>query len=578
MPASSTAAAFSSPSSAAYASTVIPICQELLDKTYGDHELTVILRQLIHAGRAMTTHELYRRCCYHKTHNTFRKKLDQLSELGLIDSKKKYIRKDSEGRMIYANVYSAKKELLIDDAEWTKVAFIREEDMLMLGDEAKYILAEMLNKFHYMSSEQNISGIHLSCNDIINLVSANLSKERIRQYCNILNDLGHIDFIRRRRGAKFEIEFTDKLRSYELRKVIGKSAEELVRAFEAYKKAYFGIEATASNKRSWLATFTNILEENGGKRYRERKKEILGIIAYLCRAENKDIRLTITSPYYMLRKWNDLAASALKMSKRWVKKFILRLVGGKIKSAYTYTEPVGEDLSKVEIAPPEEKSEVSSLYKKPADEFKSEEEVIKAVKALSKEESEKIWCEVLEWEQAFNRKNFEFQYKKSRYGAEHVDFEDYMAQARLLMYQYLSCGESEERNTWLHGRLKNYMFENRCVDKRGSIIGDDGKKYNPILRVNIFVFDDFLDRLKIPEAEYIEPMLAPEIIKALSCLPARNKRIMEDYLGFEGRKYTYRDLSAKYKLAISTISEIINKSAAAIRTMLDPPKGGIPKS
>jgi hypothetical protein len=523
---------------------IIPICQELLDKVDGDHELAAILRQLVFSGKALSIRETQQQCFYPKTYRTLQKKLLILSGMRLVDSYRKFIRKDEAGGLVFVNTYKAKNKLQIDDAKWTKFAYVREEDMLMLGDKANYVLAEMINKFHYMASEQDIPDIQLSCTDVINLLSLNMSKESVRLYFKVLHKLGYIEFIYRRQGAKFIIKFTDKLKSYELRKVIRKSVDEVTRAFEAYRKVYFGEAVTSSSRRSWRQTFQNLLEYNGGRDYRDRKKAILGIIAYL--SNNKGDSLTVRNPSHIKHRWQYFVEKMAKLSKRSAKEFIKRLVAGKIKSKY-YKDPVPDE-------------ELGESY-----------ESVTEHKAVI---DGSVWDEV---ERCFSQinKTLKLWWSIQSHGVTDIDMEDYLSQAKIFMAQYFSHQSKYMSNrddldkdmlTNIKGRLMDYMYTHRCVDKTRGL----GER--KILKVSVDDFDNFINHINVAGNEYIEPDLPDEMKAALKQLPLKHRNIIKDYFGLNGRKYTYEELGKKHNCVKSNIHRIVQNCLARLRSMLDPPK------
>jgi DNA-directed RNA polymerase specialized sigma24 family protein len=437
-------------------------------------------------------------------------------------------------------LYSAHSSLKVDDAGWNKFAFIREEDMLMLGDSARYVLAEMLNKFHFMYTEQGLEGVELSCNDIINFLSLKLSTETIRLYFNMLEEQGHISFIRRQQGARYEVKFTDRLRNYELSEVIRKSAAELATAFSAYKRAYFG--DLTSNK-NLVHTFMEFLEDGGGVAYKERKKQVFKILAYLSKDEGR--RLTIRTPLHLIKRYDELMELSAPLSKRFSKRYIRRLISGKIKSVYVDDVP----------------SRGGELFKviKPEEDVMKKKVILKESGELSNEESRKIWDGVEEWEKEKGpllKWIWNTRYRLTR-TSDVIDLDDYMSQARLLMFSYISGGGSREgRNSWLEWKLKDYIFK---AKSKGRVYVED--------------FDAFLEHIEISNDEEEEVYeLSPEIKKALDCLPVKTRKLIKDRFGFGGCKYTFEELGKKYKCSSKGQAyRIYYNGIAQMKTILDPP-------
>jgi hypothetical protein len=471
--------------------------------------------------------------------------------IGLINCSRKYSGSGEDGYAVYTNYYTAPKELKIDDADYNKFAFIHESDMLMLDSKARYIIGAILNKFHYMAVEQGFEGSRLSCGDILGLLSVKASAESIRLYLNILEQLGLIAILKRQQGASYELKFTDKLKSYELQKIILESAKEVLKVFVAYRKAYFGEETTSSTRKSWLQTIMNVLEPNGGREYRQRKQLILRMIAFLCRKENERMRLIVRSPSHLKNHWDEIASGALGVSKRWTMKFISRLVNGGIKSGYEKEKESKESiyLNKDKITPP---------------------------KGLTIFQGDILQG----WYESLDKVSLRLKFSCQSHGVNDrskedvITFEDYLCQAKVLMARYLlkhgSIEDMEQANKWLYWKLKDYMFKNRRIDRTP---GGDKK----ILRVSVVDFEHFLETVDIPAVESIECAedykleLSDEVKAALGCLSRREKIMIKLYFGFYGRVYTQDEIAKRCRKSKSWINYSIQRSIKRLRNVLDPP-------
>jgi RNA polymerase sigma factor (sigma-70 family) len=498
-----------------------------------------MLRQLAYSrenNREFLTLNAIKEKTLSKKHvNTLRKKLRLMTDLKLLDTK-------ADRNLNGAYKYSLKKNLLKDKALYNQAAAIEAKDLLILGEDADYTLAEIINKFR-MTLNSGTDTIEISCNEIIKWIHSDKTNESIRLRLKYLETAKYIKIREKRKGKRYTIQLLPKLSlEPKAHEISVKNAKTLLKLFELHMTTYHPAETI--NRRSWQETFVRML--SAGCNYADLKH----IIAYL--PADKHYLSIIKSPTYIRRLYADLVLKSAELPKRAAKRHIKKLLSGKITPGYL--EVQGVSYSVAELLGNEPKPKEEPQQAEPAKEH---------------------WEKVAEWYESIKGALYPA-YQKSSYGVDDVDYDDFCSEARLIMLDYVanppkSDKSKTNRDGWLMKQLQGYMYDRRAVDKTRNL--DE----RPVLRVQVEDFDNLLERVRDERDDCSDEAfneLNSTIKKALKGLSKEDRRIVSDYFGLgDSIKLTYQELADKYGRSKSFVHEVIDRSKTRLRRLLDPPGG-----
>jgi RNA polymerase sigma factor (sigma-70 family) len=505
--------------SSLYDSLSIPIYSEYLRLVGGNHELAVILNQLVFLSSSMpwlSVAAVRRYTLSNRCHATVRQNLNRLVELGLVERR-------HTGQLYNAYLYKAKVDIF--PAETALAAMVEGRDMRVVDT---YTEAELLNKLRFYAKEDK-KALRLSSKEFAALISSDRCPETIRLKLKTLVDLKYIT--PRLVGRVYEYDLNKGLLSPLSPEVLEAQSNSLTELFVQHCKVYLNHKPLQEDIASWRQTFKMLLEDE----YRAVKH----VIAYLPYAD-PTILAAFKNPSVIKRQFKAIYDEAVKrLSNRRAKKHISELLRGRKLSYETRPKrKVVDDIVK-------EATEAEAAY---IEEWLNELYKIKTKVGTWFE----YWADRLQ----IHTNGFDEDEVKSLAGYFMVEY------YRKHVKQSKKCSLS--RNSYLIYGIRREVYKRFRAQN----------KYKEALFTNVAPKDQFGNDKSIEDfgdevEEFVQSYLTESddenaglrdaIFSAIRNLSDCERDIITDYHGLDGVKLTQREIAEKRNLSVSRINKIIHK-------------------
>ena len=510
-----------------YNSIQIPVREYLLELT-NDLELSILLNQMIFSKKEyMTLNDIQKLTLNEKTKQTIRVKLEQLIELGLIHKYK-------ENKIIYnQDLYKVSNEIIAPKEKDKILGIIEGKD---LNYEFHYLMAMIINKFRTYALS-GISELVISVCQFKIMLGVNNSDSSIRQVLKQLEIDGYIKIENAVNTNKYILNVDKLINNYSLEE-INKYTDELGQYYKEYlKQMSFYIYKKNKNIDDYinntLVSFKNIIKkmfECGKADYYILKH----IIIYLLHNKNLDKYI---NPTVIKEDYNKLSILSKELSKRKAKRLI-----------YKFQNDLMAD------------------------------ESYKALNKIYWEEAQKF---LEKYKKILHKKHFE-----SSAGVNYIDFDDYYHEAIHITYKLLKkyniydIEDSDKYNKKLllseiFFRLQDYMFTKRDNIKSQqedykiyTLFINDEDSYTNI--INNYTTDPLCSNFLIKEEDNKDSNL--ELNNILSILDERSIYIIKQYIGFDCKSLTFKEIGEQLGLTESLIARKYKKAILLLKEHFTPDK------
>ena len=510
-----------------YNSIQIPVREYLLELT-NDLELSILLNQIIFSKKEyMTLNDIQKLTLNEKTKQTIRVKLEQLIELGLIHKYK-------ENKIIYnQDLYKVSNEIIAPKEKDKILGIIEGKD---LNYEFHYLMAMIINKFRTYALS-GISELVISVCQFKIMLGVNNSDSSIRQVLKQLEIDGYIKIESAVNTNKYILNVDKLINNYSLEE-INKYTDELGQYYKEYlKQMSFYIYKKNKNIDDYinntLVSFKNIIKkmfECGKADYYILKH----IIIYLLHNKNLDKYI---NPTVIKEDYNKLSILSKELSKRKAKRLI-----------YKFQNDLMAD------------------------------ESYKALNKIYWEEAQKF---LEKYKKILHKKHFE-----SSAGVNYIDFDDYYHEAIHIIYKLLKkyniydIEDSDKYNKKLllseiFFRLQDYMFTKRDNIKSQqedykiyTLFINDEDSYTNI--INNYTTDPLCSNFLIKEEDNKDSNL--ELNNILSILDERSIYIIKQYIGFDCKSLTFKEIGEQLGLTESLIARKYKKAILLLKEHFPPDK------
>ena len=513
-----------------YNSIQIPVREYLLELT-NDLELSILLNQMIFSKKEyMTLNDIQKLTLNEKTKQTIRVKLEQLIELGLIHKYK-------ENKIIYnQDLYKVSNEIIAPKEKDKILGIIEGKD---LNYEFHYLMAMIINKFRTYALS-GISELVISVCQFKIMLGVNNSDSSIRQVLKQLEIDGYIKIESAVNTNKYILNVDKLINNYSLEE-INKYTDELGQYYEEYLK------------RMSYYIYKHKKEKGTIKEY---------------------IKLTLTRFKNVIKKMLESGNTDYYI----LKHIIIYLVHNADLEKYTTPKQIKEDYNKLSILSKElSKRKAKRLIYKFQNNLLSDESY-KALNKIYWEEAQKF---LEKYKKILHKKHFE-----SNAGVNYIDFDDYYQETIHITYKLLKkyniydIEDSDKYNKKLllseiFFRLQDYMFTKRDNIKSQqedykiyTLFINDEDSYTNI--INNYTTDPLCSNFLIKEEDNKDSNL--ELNNILSILDERSIYIIKQYIGFDSKSLTFKEIGEQLGLTESLISRIYKKAILLLKEHFPPDK------